>query len=542
MGCSGSVDGPSEYPEERTRYSKDVYKINRRGISQRRTLIVTNRAVYSVVPKGNGCQTGKCKRRIRILDIASISIPMSKESQEFDIHVPKEYDYRFETPFRDAIVRVLKSAYKTLTRGNELPVHYLQQDTIAEVFVDAETARDLTKASRRRRINRIQSQGLPWQPGELDTEHRDLRMASILQNQKQHASVEDFQFLKVIGRGSFGKVMKVRSKTDGRVYAMKIIRKHELAAANTMDTAKAERRILESLNHPFLISLRFAFQSPSKLYLVIDFVKGGELWFHMQKMGRFSEGQTRFFVAEIALAIGHLHALDILYRDLKPENVLISESGHVKLVDFGLSKELTASRRQSKTLAGTPEYMAPEVLMRQPYGLAIDWWCLGVLCFELCVGRLPWASMDRRQSREMVIKDPVRFPRSGPNGNPLHLTSLCRIFITQLLVKNPARRLGSKRDVEDIKSHGWFTLGRMDWKKLLAKEIPSPYRPSIRHENDNFLTEFTSEPPRDTYAPPVKGGRIQGFSYIESPVRRGNNRPRSRPKRPLPPTRGYRVN
>lgn len=170
-------------------------------------------------------------------------------------------------------------------------------------------------------------------------------------------TIDDFDLLKVLGRGAFGKVIQVRKKDSGKIYAMKVLKKNMVYQRKQVAHTQAERKILEAAQHPFLMGLRFAFQSETKLYLLMDFYKGGELFFHLQKKKRFSEDEARIIVAEVALALGHLHSKNFIYRDLKPENILMHESGHVCLTDFGLAKELDPDQTEARTMCGTPEYL-----------------------------------------------------------------------------------------------------------------------------------------------------------------------------------------
>ena len=184
--------------------------------------------------------------------------------------------------------------------------------------------------------------------------------------------LDDFDLIKVLGKGSYGKVMLVRHKTDGGVFAMKMLRKENIVKRNQVQHTKTERRVLESVSHPFLVSLQYAFQTPKKLYMVMEFCPGGELFFHLSRAGRFSEARAQFYSAETSLAIAYLHSKNTIYRDLKPENLLLDADGHCKVTDFGLSKEGIEDNVSAKTMCGTPEYLAPEILNKQGHGKAVD--------------------------------------------------------------------------------------------------------------------------------------------------------------------------
>merc|ERR550525_1424393 len=280
---------------------------------------------------------------------------------------------------------------------------------------------------------------MKFEEGELETEQKDAsskatNMLSSDKTEKAKVTPDDFEFLKVIGRGAFGKVMQVKYKKNGEIYAMKILRKKQIVARNQVEHTKSERKILQALQHPFLIKLRFAFQTDSKLYFVLDYFKGGELFFHLKKRRKFTEAEARIFVAEVALALGHLHSLDIIYRDLKPENILLHETGHICLTDFGLSKDLDPNIPEAHTFCGTPEYLAPEIVSHQGHGKAVDWWSLGILCYELCIGIPPFYHQNLNTMYSKITKDAPKFPVS--------LSKECQDLVSQLLVKKTGKALG----------------------------------------------------------------------------------------------------
>ncbi|CAL1700924.1 unnamed protein product [Somion occarium] len=230
----------------------------------------------------------------------------------------------------------------------------------------------------------------------------------------------DFEFLKLIGRGTFGKVFQVRKKDTKRIYAMKILSKREIIAKKEVAHTIGERKILQrSLESPFLVGLKFSFQTDTDLYLVTDFKSGGELFWHLQRETRFSEERARFYIAELVLALEHLHKYDIVYRDLKPENILLDATGHVALCDFGLSKPDLRSDELTNTFCGTTEYLAPEVLLDEHgYSKLVDFWSLGVLLFEMCCGWSPFYAEDTQQMYKNICFGKIRFPKGviGEDG------------------------------------------------------------------------------------------------------------------------------
>jgi len=244
---------------------------------------------------------------------------------------------------------------------------------------------------------------------------------------------------------------------------------------------------LQMTCHPFLISLKCSFQTADRLCFVTEFVNGGELFFHLSKEKFFSEDRTRFYGAEIISAIGYLHELGIIYRDLKLENLLLDKDGHLKIADFGLCKKDIQFGTTTKTFCGTPEYLAPEVLEDTDYGLAVDWWGVGVVMYEMMIGRLPFYNRDHDTLFELIVLQEVRFPSTtSPEAKDL---------LKGLLRKNPRERLGGSRaDAKEVKSHVFFKS--IDWNDLVQKKIPPPFKPQVTSETDlrYFDAVFTGQP------------------------------------------------
>jgi len=308
----------------------------------------------------------------------------------------------------------------------------------------------------------------------------------------QKVGVDDFTLLKVIGKGSYGKVMQVRKRDSSEILAMKILKRSHIEKRNQVEHTKAERRIMEFIRHPFIVHLRYAFQNSEKLYFVLDYCPGGELFFHLDRERMFSEQKTKFYAAQILLALEHLHKYKIIYRDLKPENVLIDPVGNIKLTDFGLSKENIEWNGKTRTICGTPEYLAPEVFSPQGYGKAVDWWSFGSLIYEMLRGEPPFYSQNREELFQNIRHGQVKYPK--PFFTPTIIDLLDR-----LLVRDPNKRLGSgPRDAEEIKEHEWFS--DIDWDKILRCEIEPPFKPIIGSMSEtNYITsDFTSMPVVDS--------------------------------------------
>ncbi|XP_077823561.1 ribosomal protein S6 kinase alpha-1 isoform X16 [Macaca mulatta] len=253
----------------------------------------------------------------------------------------------------------------------------------------------------------------------------------------EKADPSHFELLKVLGQGSFGKVFLVRKVTrpdSGHLYAMKVLKKATLKVRDRVRT-KMERDILADVNHPFVVKLHYAFQTEGKLYLILDFLRGGDLFTRLSKEVMFTEEDVKFYLAELALGLDHLHSLGIIYRDLKPENILLDEEGHIKLTDFGLSKEAIDHEKKAYSFCGTVEYMAPEVVNRQGHSHSADWWSYGVLMFEMLTGSLPFQGKDRKETMTLILKAKL--------GMPQFLSTEAQSLLRALFKRNPANRLDS---------------------------------------------------------------------------------------------------
>jgi serine/threonine protein kinase len=298
-------------------------------------------------------------------------------------------------------------------------------------------------------------------------------------------SLDDFELLKVIGKGSYGKVTLVRKKESKRLFAMKSLNKSNVKRRNQVEHTKTERRVLGRAKHPFIVHLHYAFQTSQKLYFVLDYCPGGELFFHLSRMEKFEEPMAKFYAAEITLALEHLHELGVVYRDLKPENILFDDKGHVLLADFGLAKEgITDGAEGTNSMCGTPEYLPPEILDRTGHGTAVDWWALGMVLYEMLTGLPPWYTRNRQKLFDRVRNAPLTFPDEvNPDA---------RSLITGLLNRNPVERLGS-RSADDVKNHEFFR--DIDWKDLYDRKLRPPFNPcdstTALEETKNFESEFT---------------------------------------------------
>jgi len=279
---------------------------------------------------------------------------------------------------------------------------------------------------------------------------------------------------------------------------------HDVVRLKQVEHVKNEKRILSEVSHPFLVDLVWSSRDANKfLYMLFPYVCGGELFSYLRSAGRFSAPASMFYAAEIVSALDYLHSLSIVYRDLKPENLLLDRDGHLKITDFGFAKRITSDR--TWTLCGTPEYLAPEIIQSKGHNRAVDWWALGILIFEMLVGESPFPGDDEEEVFDSIVNDEVRYPRF------LSLEAIA--IMRRLLRKNPERRLGaSERDAEDVKKQAFFR--NVNWEDLLMRRVPPPFVPTISGFEDvsNFDEEFTSEKPKLT--PPKEARELTGDEQI----------------------------
>jgi len=286
------------------------------------------------------------------------------------------------------------------------------------------------------------------------------------------AHIDDFNIIKLIGQGSFGRVFLVQKKLTKKFYALKAMKKKDLVQKNFLQSFLNEKKIMKELEHPYVVNLRFSFQSETKAYLVTDYCSGGDLSHWIKKKGRFDENIVRFYAAEIILALQYLHEkLNIIHRDIKPENILITYDGHIKITDFGLSKTCV----NTVTLCGTPDYLAPEVILGRPYGPVIDYWSLGCLMFRMLTGHSTFG-IGRRKDKliQSILKDDVKIPEE--------FSAELKDLLIGLLSKDPRTRLGY-RGAEEIKKHAFFK--DIDWQAISRKETLSPLKKeTLRNDLD----------------------------------------------------------
>lgn len=301
----------------------------------------------------------------------------------------------------------------------------------------------------------------------LDQYPKDLQLKKL-----EKRDLDDYEVLKNLGEGAFGLVKLCKHKKNGKYFAMKIIKKYDVIKLKQVDHLYNECQILTSVSHNFIVEMEGFIQDDKYVYIIMEFVVGGELFTYLRGVGRFDPPLAIFYAAQVTSIFEYLHSKNVIYRDLKPENLLIATDGYLKLADFGFAKILSG---RTYTLCGTPEYLAPEILLNKGYGKAVDWWTLGVLIYEMIAGIDPFCDDDPMSIYQKILKGKVLFPRGFDNN--------AKSLVKHLLVQDLSKRYGNlKRAAEDIKNHRFFD--NIDWKQLTTKKINASYKPKIKKPDD----------------------------------------------------------
>jgi serine/threonine protein kinase len=289
-------------------------------------------------------------------------------------------------------------------------------------------------------------------------------------------SLGDFELGVTLGTGSFGRVRFCTHRQTGSFWAIKMLKKAEVIRLQQVEHMISEKNILSQLDHPFIVRLSGTFQDVKYLYMCLEYIVGGEFFTHLRKVGRFDSHASRFYGAQILLVFQYMHESDFIYRDLKPENLLLDKLGYIKITDFGFAKKVAF---KTYTLCGTPEYIAPEVLLNKGHGKGVDWWTLGILLYEMMAGQPPFVDDDPMGIYQQILAGKVSFPR--------HFEKEAKSLVKKLLVADLTKRYGCmKGGADDLRKHKWFVSpkNQFDWEALIQRQLPVPVKPVVASDED----------------------------------------------------------
>uniref|UniRef100_A0A8C6PQI4 non-specific serine/threonine protein kinase n=1 Tax=Nothobranchius furzeri TaxID=105023 RepID=A0A8C6PQI4_NOTFU len=405
---------------------------------------------------------------------------------------PQDVD-QLETPLNNFSVAQCQLMKTERPKSNTFIIRCLQWTTVIERTFHVETPEEREEWTKA--IQAV-AEGLHKQEEEMMDSSPDPMDMEVLLHLISQTSAMDA-------------TLSALEKATGRYYAMKILKKEVIVAKDEVAHTLTENRVLQNSKHPFLTGLKYSFQTHDRLCFVMEYANGGELFFHLSRDRVFSEERARFYGAEIVSALDYLHAeRNVVYRDLKLENLMLDKDGHIKITDFGLCKEGIKDGATMKTFCGTPEYLAPEVLEDNDYGRAVDWWGLGVVMYEMMCGRLPFYNQDHEKLFELILMEDIRFPRTlGPEA---------RSLLSGLLKKDPMQRLGGgPDDAKEIMQHRFFA--GINWQDVYEKKLVSPFKPQVTSETDTryFDEEFTGQ--TITITPPGQDDSMESFDSERRP-------------------------
>ena len=541
---------------EKLYYSDVITKINHYGLSQERSIILTDVALYNMKKK-------ELKRRIPYKEI--LGITFSNLSNEFVIHGNNcQYDYHYNSQDKTLIISLIiffyaednssqiklcevpEKSLKNFVTGkkdkqkdnsySKMDTNYLidtlefQENNMECLFFGNENNDNINanlninnisnvnnsnnnciieNDSNEKNINSVNYKNNKcYNDNCFNVENsankiNSLNLVNNIKNSNQKGKKEsgmifckhkdlkkvtlnDFKLLKVLGRGTFGKVVLIQYKLTKKYYAMKIMKKDVILESGQVTNTLLEKNILQNLNYQFLVGMDFCFQTQERIYFVMNFIRGGELFKHLLNCKFFPEEKAKFYSAIIGLALDYLHTHGIVYRDIKPDNILIDEDGYLKLADFGMAKMLK-DQEKAFSLCGTPEYFPPEIITREGHNKAADWWSYGILLYEMLFGIPPFYSKNTEKMFDLITKAELKFPKK------INVSEGAKDLIKKLLIKNQDLRLGSEGGFETIKKHSFFK--GFDFKALEEKKLEAPFIPVLRGSMDlsNFDSKYTSE-------------------------------------------------
>jgi len=311
----------------------------------------------------------------------------------------------------------------------------------------------------------------------------------------KQVALGDFEMIRTLGCGSFGRVKLAKYKQDGKYYAVKFMKKHEIIKLKQVDHINNEKRLMAQIDYPFIVNMLGYAKDEHYVYIVMEIISGGELFTHLRRARKFTDEQSKFYAAMTGAGFAHIHSKNIIHRDLKPENILMCPNGYSKLTDFGFAKIMEPGTR-TYTLCGTPEYIAPEVLLNKGHGKPVDWWTLGILIYEMIVGQPPFCDEDPMGIYQKILSGKIVFPKLFDKN--------AKGLVKKLLTADLGKRYGNlKNGVDDIKTHKWFK--DLNWEDLLEKKITAPFKPNVKSESDT--SNFDDYPDSDEQPPVVNAAQ-----------------------------------
>ena len=398
-------------------------------MSQNRQLVITDKGLYNFKKKD-------LKRRIALSLIKGISV--SKLTDEFVVHgMEAEYDYDYVSSKRRDIILILGQSYKKETNSS-LQLCLLEDKSLKNVVTLKAEKNKNTSFTRMPKTN-VQSvedyiKNLDSKANNRSSKIKDIIFLGKGKEKEKDVKFEDFNIISVVGRGSFGKVCLVEYKNTGELYAMKSIKKDVLIDHEQIENTILEKKILQTVNHPFLCSLVFCFQTEDRIYFIMNFVRGGELFQHLKRFKIFDEDKVKFYAAQIGMALQYLHDKGIIYRDLKPENILMDEEGYLQLADFGMAKTLK-SNEKTNSFCGTPEYLAPEVIRSEGHNYLADWWSYGILIYEMLSALPPFYHENVDKMYELIKHAELRFSKRVTISDDAK-DLITKVIFNKLLINN----------------------------------------------------------------------------------------------------------
>jgi serine/threonine protein kinase len=296
-------------------------------------------------------------------------------------------------------------------------------------------------------------------------------LSSVMAKQ---VKLDDFEYLRTLGVGSFGRVKFAKYKQDGKMYAVKFMKKHEIIKLKQVDHINNEKNLMAQIDYPFIVNMMGYAKDERFVYIVMECIGGGELFVHLRRARKFTDEQSKFYGLQTAAGFAHIHSKNIIHRDLKPENILVCQNGSSKLTDFGFAKIVEPGAR-TYTLCGTPEYIAPEVLLNKGHGKPVDWWTLGILIYEMIVGQPPFCDEDPMGIYQKILAGKVYFPK--------YFDKNAKALVKKLITADLSKRFGNLKDgSKDIMDHKWFATYELP--KMEKMEYPAPFKPAMKDEND----------------------------------------------------------